>query len=54
MVPDKFVVPGRSANLDYSRARACITCGCELFRHFFFHLSFLFFLPVPGRRPDID
>ena len=45
MVLGKFPVPGRPANLDYSRARACCACsGCGwgLFGHFFSRLSFLF------------
>ena len=57
MVLGKLPVPGRPANLDYSRARAycaCSGCGWGLFGHFFSRLSFLFFLPVFGRRPDID
>ena len=33
---------------------ACSMCGRELFGHFFSHLSFLLFLPLFGRRPDID
>ena len=28
--------------------------GWGWFGHFFSHLSFLFFLPLFGRRPDID
>ena len=28
--------------------------GGGLFGHFFSRLSFLFFLPLSGRRPDID
>ena len=47
-----------SYNLDYSRARAyytCSRCGWGLFGHFYSHLSFsLLFLPLFGRRPDID
>ena len=51
-------VPGRSTNFDYSRARAycaCNRCGWGLFDIFFLS-SILshFFLPVSGRRPDID
>ena len=49
---------GASYNLDYCRARAycaCSRCGCGLFGHFYSHLSFcLLFLPLFGRRPDID
>ena len=48
---------GASYNLDYSRARAycaCSRCGWGWFGHFYSHLSFLLFLPLFGRRPDID
>ena len=31
-----------------------IGAGGGLFGHFFSHLSPLFFLPLSGRRPDID
>ena len=44
MVLGKLPVPGRSSNLDDSRARAycaCSGCGWGLFGHFYFHLSFL-------------
>ena len=55
MVLGKLPVPGRPANLDYSRARASATAvSAEVFGHFFSHLSFLFFLPLSGRRPDMD
>ena len=57
MVLGKLPVPGRPTNLDYSRARAycsCNRCGWGLFGHFFSHPSPLFFLPLSGRRPDID
>ena len=50
-------VPGRPTQLDYSRARAycaCSRCGWGLFGHFFSQLSLLSFLPLSGRRPDID
>ena len=54
----KISVPGRPTSLDDSRASvycACNRCGWGLFGHFFSHLSFsLFFLPLFGRRPDID
>ena len=56
-VLDKLPVPGRPTNLAYSRARAYCAfsrCGRGLFGHFFSHLSLLFFLPLSGRRPDID
>ena len=45
MVLGKLPVPGRPANLDYSRTRAycsCSGCGWGLFGHFFSRLSFLF------------
>ena len=57
MVLGKLLVPKRPTNLDYSRARAycaCSGCGWGLFGHFFSRLSSLFFLPLSGRRPDID
>ena len=46
MVLGKLLVPGRPANLDYSRARAncaCCKCGWGLCRHFSFvyHFSLL-------------
>ena len=53
MALDKLTVPGRPTNLDNNRARAYCACSrCErvLFGHFFS----LFFLPVSGRRSDID
>ena len=45
-------------NLDFNRARAycaCSRCGWGLFGHFLLSsiISF-FFLPLSGRRPDID
>ena len=57
MVLCKLPVPGRPANLDYSRARvyfACSRCGWGMFGHFFSHLSFLSSFSLSGRRPDID
>ena len=54
-VMGKLPVPGRPTNFAYSRARAYCRCGWGLFGHFFSHLSvFLFFLPLSGRRSDID
>ena len=48
MVLDKFPVPGRPSNLDYSRARAsALAVGAD--GHcldIFFSPSFLFFLPL--------
>ena len=57
MMLGKFPVPERPTYLDTSRARAycaCSRCGWGLLGHFFSRLSFLFFLPLSGRRPDID
>ena len=57
-VLSKLSVPGRPTTLDDSRARsycACSRCGWGLFGHFFLSSIFsLFFLPLFGRRPDID
>ena len=53
----KLPLPGRPTNLDESRARAycaCSRCGWGLFGHFFSRLSFVFLLPLSGRRRDID
>ena len=51
-------VPGRPTNLDYSRARAysaCGRCGWGVVWTFFLSsITSLFFLPLSGRRPDID
>ena len=44
-VLSKLPVPGRSTNMDKSRARACCACnrcGWGLFGHFFSRLSLLF------------
>ena len=58
MVLGKLPVPGRPTYLDNSRARAycaCSRCGWGLFGHFFLSsITCLFFLPLSGRRPDID
>ena len=57
MVLGKLPVPGRPTNLNSNRVRtyyACRRCGWGLFGHFFSRLSFLFFLSLSGRRPDID
>ena len=48
MVLGKLPVPGASYNFDYSRARAC--CACRRCGWGWF----LLFLPLFGRRPDID
>ena len=50
-------LPGRPTYLDKSRARtycAYSGCGWGLFGHFFLSSISLFFLPLSGRRPDID
>ena len=58
MVLGKLPVPGASYSLDSGRARAyltCSRCGWGLFGHFYSPLPFFSpFLPVSGRRPDID
>ena len=67
IVLGKLPVPGRLTDLDKSKARAncaCNRCGWGLFGHSFSRLSFsllspslweiLLFLPLFGRRPDID
>ena len=41
MVLGKLPVPGRPANLDYSRARAYCACAGGVVWTFFSHLSFL-------------
>ena len=53
----KLPVPGRPTNLDYSRARAycaCSRCGWGCLDIFLSSITSLFFLPLSGRRPDID
>ena len=54
----KLPVPGRPTALDYSRARAycaCSRCGWGLVGLFFLSsITSLFFLPLSGRRSDID
>ena len=57
MVLGKLPVPGRLTNLDESMTRdycACSRWGGVGLIIFFSLLSFLFFLPLSGRRPDID
>ena len=57
MVLGKLPVPGRPTNFDYSTARAyCVytRCGWGLLGHFTLVYRFSFFLPLSGRRPDID
>ena len=54
----KLPVLGRPTNLDYSWARAycaCIRCGCGVVWTFSLSsVTSLLFLPLSGRRPDID
>ena len=53
----KLPVPGRPTNLDFSRARAycaCSMCGCGCLDIFLTSITSLFFLPLSGRRSDID
>ena len=57
MVLGKLPVPGRPTNFDYSRARAywaCNECGWGCLAIFTLVYHFFFFLPLSGRRPDID
>ena len=58
MVLGKLPVPWRPTNLDYYRARAyCDYSGAGVVFFFFWTCSpiiSLFFLPLSGRRPDID
>ena len=58
MLLGKLPVPGRPTYLDKSRTWAYCTCSrCEwgLFGHFFLSsIISLFFLPLSGRRPDVD
>ena len=58
MALGKLPVPGRPTTSKDSRARAycsCSRCGWGLFGTFFLSSIFsLFFLPLSGRRPDID
>ena len=58
MVLGKLPVPGRPTTSVDSRARAysaCSGCGWGLCGYLFLSSVFsLFFLPLSGRRPDID
>ena len=58
MVLGKLPVPGRPTNLDQSRARACCAgsrCGWGVVWTFSLSsIISLFFLPLSGRRLDID
>ena len=56
MVLGKLPVPGRPTNLDNSRARAALAVGAGgvVWPFFLSSIISLFFLPLSGRRPDID
>ena len=57
MVLGKLPVPGRPTNLDRSGARAycaCSRCGLGVVWTFFLSIIYLLFLPLSGRRPDVD
>ena len=58
MVLGKLPVPERPTYLHYNREQvycACRRCGWGLFGHFSLSsIISLFFLPLSGRRPDID
>ena len=53
----KLPVPGRPTNLDKRRATPtalAVGAGGDCLDIVFSRLSFLFFLPLSGTRPDID
>ena len=57
MVLGKLPVPGRPTILitvGQGPIALAVDAGGGWFGHFYSHLSFLFFLPLFGRRPDID
>ena len=57
MVLGKLPVPGRPTNLDHSRAETyctCSRCGWGCLDFFLSSIISHFFLPLSGRRPDID
>ena len=58
MVLGKLPVPGRPTYLDSSRARAptvlAVSAGGVVWTFFLLSFISLFFLPLSGRRPDID
>ena len=57
MVLGKLPVPGRLTNSVKSRAGAYCTCGWSggvVWTFFLSSVISLFFLPLSGRRPDID
>ena len=53
MVLRKLPVPERPTNLDYSRALA-VGAGGVVWTFFLSFIVSLFFLPLSGRRSDID
>ena len=58
MVLGKLPMPGRPTNLDYSRARGLLRLQWVrigvVWTFFLSSIISLFFLPLSGRRPDID
>ena len=58
MVLGKLPVPGRPTNFYYIRAGSIALAvgagGVGWFGHFSLGYHFFFFLPLSGRRPDID
>ena len=54
MVLGKLPVPGRPTRIIIRQRPTTLAVGTAggLFGHFFFRLSFLFFLPLSGRRLD--
>ena len=57
MVLCKLSVPGRPTVLitvGQGPIALAVGMGGLVSRHFYSHLSFLLFLPLFGRRPDID
>ena len=57
MVLGKLPVPGHPTNLDYSRqGPTALTVGADgvIWTFFLSSIISLFFLPLSGRRPDID
>ena len=56
MVLGKLPVPGRTADLDYGRAGAALPVGAVggCLDIFISCVISFFFLPLSGRRPDVD
>ena len=54
MVLGKLPVPGRPTNLDQNGARAYCACSRCGWTFFLSCIISLLFLPLSGRRPDID